>query len=65
VAARLYDAMTDAAGLCVHCDTLLMTATGRVGYAPNSAPGYRVVADVLGANLLPFCIDDASFLSVQ
>jgi transcription initiation factor TFIID subunit 6 len=61
---RLYGVAVRAAGLCVHSDSYMMTATGRLEYSPKAMPNYRAVAEVFGADLLPFWIDDTSVLSL-
>jgi hypothetical protein len=62
--ARLYEAAVAAAGLCIHSDSYMMTATGRIEYSPKAMPNYRAVADAFGADLIPYWIDDTSVLSL-
>jgi hypothetical protein len=61
---RLYDAAVLAAGVCLHSDTYLMTATGRFSYSPRAMANYREVADAFGADLLPYFVGDAALLSI-
>jgi transcription initiation factor TFIID subunit 6 len=61
---RVYDAGVKAAGLCIHSDTYMMTATGRLSYSPKSASNYRAVMDTFGADLLPFYMDDSAMLTI-
>jgi hypothetical protein len=61
---RLYNAAVLAAGVCLHNDSYLMTATGRFSYSPRAMPSYREVANAFGADLLPYFVDDAALLSI-
>lgn len=64
MASRVYEAIVEAVGLCVHNDTYLMTAMGRICYSARSRPNYRKVMDTLGADLLPYYIDESALMGL-